>query len=153
MSAAALRVPRMDARITFITLAVADLAASRRFYVDGLGWQPAFEAEGEVMFFRVGPTIMLSLWSRAGFEAEVGPLPPGGGIPPLALAHNMPDTAGVDAVMRDAAAAGAQIVTPARQRDWGGYSGYFADPDGFRWEVACNPGPLGVELMQAAGLV
>ncbi|WP_417561654.1 VOC family protein [Microbacterium sp.] len=142
----------MDTRLTFVTLAVTDLAATRRFYVDGLGWAPAFEAEGEVIFFRVGPTVMLSLWTRAGFEAEVGPLAAGGGIPPLTLSHNLPDTAGVDRVMKDAAAAGAEIVRPAQQREWGGYSGYFADPDGFRWEVAYNPGPLGVELMQAAGL-
>jgi len=142
----------MDARITFITLPVADIAASRRFYVDGLGWLPAFEAEGGVIFFRVGPTVMLSLWNRAEFEQEVGPLPEGDGIPPLTLSHNMPDVAGVDEVLRDAAAAGAQIVAPARHREWGGYSGYFADPDGFRWEVAYNPQPMGVELMRAAGL-
>lgn len=142
----------MDARITFITLPVADMAASRHFYVDGLGWEPAFEAPGEVIFFRVGPTMMLSLWDRAGFEDEVGPLPAGGGISPLTLSHNMPDAGGVDSVLADAAAAGAVITKPAQHREWGGYSGYFADPDGFRWEVAYNPQPLGVELMQAAGL-
>lgn len=143
----------MDARITFITLPVADTSASRRFYVDGLGWEPVFEAPGEVIFFRVGPTVMLSLWSRAGFESEIGPVPTAGGIPPVTLSHNMPDPAGVDAVLADAAAAGADIVRPAQQREWGGYSGYFADPDGFRWEVAYNPQPLGVELMEAAGLI
>jgi len=153
VSVAATSVLNMDARITFITLAVADIAASRRFYVEGLGWEPAFEAEGGVIFIRVGHAVMLSLWNRAEFEAEVGPLSSGGGIPPLTLAHNMPDVAGVDAVMRDAAAAGAHITKPAQHREWGGYSGYFADPDGFRWEVAYNPQPLGVELMRAAGLV
>jgi len=142
----------MDARLTFITLAVADLAATRRFYVGGLGWSPAMEAEGEVIFFRVGPTVMLSLWSRDGFEAEVGPLPDAGGLAPITLSHNMPDRAGVDAVLAEAAAAGARIVRPAQEREWGGYSGYFADPDGFRWEVAYNPQPIGVELMAAAGL-
>jgi len=142
----------MDARLTFITLAVADIAATRRFYVDGLGWEPAMEADGEVIFFRVAPTVMLSLWSRAGFEAEVGPLGADTGIPPITLSHNMPDAAGVDAVLADAAAAGAEMVRPAQQREWGGYSGYFADPDGFRWEVAYNPQPLGRELMEAAGL-
>lgn len=142
----------MDARVTFLTLAVADVAASRRFYVDGLGWEPAFEAPGEVVFIRIAPTLVLSLWSRAGFEAEVGRAQSGSGIPPFTLSHNMPDPAGVDAVLADAAAAGAEIVAPAQQREWGGYSGYFADPDGFRWEVAYNPDPLGVELMRAAGL-
>ena len=106
-----------------------------------------------MIFLRVAPTVMLSLWSRAGFEAEVGPLPTAGGLAPFTLSHNMPDPAGVDAVLADAAAAGAEITRPAQRREWGGYSGYFADPDGFRWEVAYNPGPVGVELMQAAGLV
>ncbi len=141
----------MDARITFITLAVADVAASRRFYVDGLGWEPAFEAPGDVIFFRVAPTLVLSLWSREGFVAEVG-AEPTSGVPPITLAHNMPDRAGVDAVLRDAAAAGA-TVAPAQPREWGGYTGYFSDPDGFRWEVAHNPSPLGEELLRAAGVM
>ncbi|WP_243075742.1 VOC family protein [Microbacterium sp. SS28] len=140
----------MDARITFVTLAVADVAASRRFYVDGLGWLPEFEAPGEVLFFRVASSVTLSLWSRRGFEAEVGPVQSGAGAPPITLAHNMPDRSGVDEVLAQAAAAGAQ-VDPAREREWGGYSGYFSDPDGFRWEVAFNPGPIGVDLMKAAG--
>ena len=141
----------MDARITFITLAVADIAASRRFYVDGLGWEPEFEAPGEVIFFRVGPTVVLSLWDRAAFAAEVG-AEPTQGVPPITLAHNMPDRAGVDEVLRDAAAAGATVVT-AQARDWGGYSGYFVDPDGFRWEVAHNPTALGDELLRVAGVI
>ncbi len=141
----------MDARITFITLAVEDVAASRRFYVDGLGWRPEFEAAGEVLFFRVAPTVTLSLWSKAQFEEEVGSTRSGAGIAPITLAHNMPDPAGVDVVLATAAAAGAE-VTEAREREWGGYSGYFADPDGFRWEVAFNPGPIGVDLLRAAGI-
>ena len=141
----------MDARLTFITLAVADVAASRRFYVDGLGWQPAFEASGEVMFFRVAPTVMLSLWSKPQFEAEVGATQTGAGVPPITLAHNMPDRAGVDDVLAAAADAGARVDRP-QDRDWGGYSGYFSDPDGFRWEIAFNPGPIGVDLLRAAGI-
>jgi catechol 2,3-dioxygenase-like lactoylglutathione lyase family enzyme len=142
----------MDARVTFITLAVADVTASRRFYVDGLGWEPEFEAPGEVMFFRVAPSVTLSLWSREQFEAEVGRAQTGEGIAPITLAHNMPDEAGVDEVLEAASAAGAR-VDPAQHREWGGYSGYFADPDGFRWEIAFNPGALGVDLMRAAGLL
>jgi len=140
----------MDPRLTFVTLAVADVAASRRFYVDSLGWQPAFEAPGDVMFFRVAPTVMLSLWSRRQFEAEVGATT-GAGVPPITLAQNMPDRAGVDEVLAAAADAGARI-DPAQDRDWGGYSGYFSDPDGFRWEIAFNPGPIGVDLLKAAGI-
>jgi catechol 2,3-dioxygenase-like lactoylglutathione lyase family enzyme len=142
----------MDARVTFITLAVADVAASRRFYVDGLGWEPEFEAPGEVIFFRVAPSVTLSLWSREQFETEVGRAQTGEGIAPITLAHNMPDEAGVDQVLAAAATAGARVGA-AQHREWGGYSGYFADPDGFRWEVAFNPGPVGVDLMRAAGLL
>ncbi|MCS5719332.1 VOC family protein [Herbiconiux sp. CPCC 205763] len=141
----------MDARVTFITLAVAEVAATRRFYVDGLGWEPEFESPGEVMFFRVAPMVTLSLWSASQFEAEVGPIQTGPGIPPLTLAHNMPDRGGVDQVLAAAAAAGA-LVSRAEEREWGGYSGYFSDPDGFRWEVAYNPGPIGVDLLRAAGI-
>ncbi|WP_353083063.1 VOC family protein [Tessaracoccus lapidicaptus] len=142
----------MDARVNFITLAVTDVSAARRFYVDGLGWEPAFEAEGIIMI-RLAPTLVLSLWDEDQFEAEVGPIARGDGLVPLTLAHNVPAPEDVDGVLADAAAAGARDVVSGQTRDWGGYSGYFADPDGIRWEVAYNPGPLGVELMEAAGLL
>ena len=99
----------MDARITFVTLAVADIAASRRFYVAGLGWQPEFEAEGEVLLFRVAPAVTLSLWDRVAFEEEVGHVQTGPGAPPVTLSHNMPYRAGVDTVLAAAAAAGASV--------------------------------------------
>ncbi|MHA6522831.1 VOC family protein [Tessaracoccus sp. G1721] len=142
----------MDARVNFITLAVTDVAAARRFYVDGLGWAPALEADGIVMV-RLSPTLVLSLWDEDQFEAEVGPISRGDGLVPLTLAHNVPSPEEVDRVLVEAEAAGASEVSPGQQRDWGGYSGYFADPDGIRWEVAYNPGPLGVELMVAEHLV
>jgi catechol 2,3-dioxygenase-like lactoylglutathione lyase family enzyme len=141
----------MDTRVTFITLAVTDVDATRRFYVDGLGWEPELDVPGEVIFFRVAPSVMLSLWAKVQFEAEVGPTRSGPGAPPVALAHNMPDPGGVDDVLRTARDAGA-TVDPAQPREWGGYSGYFTDPDGFRWEVAFNPGPIGVDLLRAAGI-
>ena len=141
----------MDARVNFITLAVADVAVARRFYVQGLGWPPALDEPGIVMI-RLSPTLVLSLWSGDEFEAEVGPIRRAAGITPFTLAHNVPTPADVDRVLADAELAGASIVAPAQQRDWGGYSGYFADPDGVRWEVAYNPGDLGRELMAAAGL-
>jgi len=133
----------MEPRVSFITLAVADLAATRRFYVDGLGWQPELEAEGEVLMFRVADKVLLSLWAEWGFEQEVGPVRRGSGIAPVTLAHNLPTREGVDGVLDDARAAGATEVSGAEEREWGGYTGYFADPDGFRWEVAYNPGPIG----------
>lgn len=139
----------MNPRINFITLATADIGASRKFYVDGLGWQPVFEAPGEVVFLQASPTLVLSLWNQAGFEAEVGAVRAGPGHPPVTLAHNVTSAAEVDEVMAAAEAAGAAVLTPATQRDWGGYSGYFTDPAGFVWEVAHNPGPVGVALMAA----
>ena len=137
----------MDQRVSFITLAVADLAATRRFYVDGLGWSPALEADGEVLMFEVAEKVVLSLWADAGFEAEVGPVRRGSGLAPITLAHNLPTRGGVDGVLADARAAGASEVGEAVDREWGGYSGYFADPDGFRWEIAFNPGEIGRSVL------
>lgn len=142
----------MDPRLNFITLAVADVAAARAFYVDGLGWTPAFEMPGDIMFIKLSPTLVLSLWRRSEFEVEVGPVAERHGLSPFTLAHNVPSPEAVDAVLRDVEAAGGTILKPATQRDWGGYSGYFTDPDGFAWEVAYNPGPIGIALMEAEGL-
>lgn len=132
----------MDQRLSFVTLVVADVEVSRRFYRDGLGWTPAFEAPGEVAMYQVGDRVLLSLWDEKAAAAEVGPVTRGG-TPPMTLAHNVATRAEVDAVLDLARRAGAPVVSDAAERDWGGYSGYFADPDGFRWEIACNPGPIG----------
>lgn len=128
----------MDQRISLVTLPVADRDRSRAFYVDGLGWQPVFDA-ADVLMFRVGERLVLSLWDRAGFEAEVGPLRAGEGHPPVALAHNVATEPEVDAIVERARATGAQVREP-RRREWGGYSGYVFDPDGVPWEIAVNPG-------------
>jgi uncharacterized protein len=108
----------MEQRISIVTLGVSDLAASRRFYLDGLGWKPVFENK-EIVFFQADPAS----FGRAA----------------VALAHNVRTKAEVDPLIRRAAEAGATILKPAREASWGGYSGYFADPDGFAWEVAWNP--------------
>ena len=136
----------MDPRVSFITLAVADLGRSRRFYVDGLGWAPDLEAD-DVLMFRVADKLILSLWSREGFEEEVGPIREGAGIVPVTLAHNVATPEEVDRVLAEAQEAGAAEVGQAQERVWGGYTGYFADPDGFRWEVAYNPGELGQTVL------
>ena len=132
----------MDPRVSFLTLAVADLDRSRRFYVDGLGWEPELDVQ-DVIMFRVAEKVVLSLWSRAGFEQEVGPVQQGPGIVPITLSHNLASPQEVDQVLEEARAAGAGEVRGGEPREWGGYSGYFADPDGFRWEIAWNPGPIG----------
>lgn len=132
----------MEPRVSLVTLVVADLAATRRFYVDGLGWEPLLEAPGEVLMFQVGPRLVLSLWDEGHATQEIGPVTRGG-TAPVTLAHNLSSPAEVDAVLDDARHAGALTVRDGVHREWGGYSGYFTDPDGFLWEVAHAPGPLG----------
>jgi catechol 2,3-dioxygenase-like lactoylglutathione lyase family enzyme len=133
----------VDQRISFVTLAVRDLDASRAFYVDGLGWAPALDVPGDVLMIQAGEHLVLSLWVEAHFEAEVGPIARGAGVAPFTLAHNVPTRDQVDAVLATARAAGADPVHAAEEREWGGYTGYFGDPDGYRWEIAFNPGPIG----------
>lgn len=135
----------MDQRISFVTLAVADLEETRAFYADGLGWVPELYVPGEVLMFRAGEHLVLSLWDRAAFEAEVGG-PAGTGIPPVTLAHNVATREEVDEVVALAARIGARTTGP-QEREWGGYTGYVADPDGFRWEIAWNPGEIGQEVL------
>lgn len=130
----------MEQRISFITLAVEDVARSRKFYVDGLGWKPMFEND-EVIMLPAGEHLMLSLWSIESFTAEIGTAP-ARGVAPITLAHNCATEKEVDNVRALATSIGAD-VSPAIRREWGGYSGYFSDPDGFRWEIAVNPGPTG----------
>ena len=133
----------MDQRISFVTLAVRDLDATRRFYLDGLGWNAVLDVPGEVLMIQTGEHLILSLWAEAGFESEVGPVRRGAGLVPVTLAHNVRSEDEVDAILELARKAGADPVVDAQRRDWGGYTGYFADPDGFRWEIAVNPGPTG----------
>lgn len=136
----------MEQRISLVTLAVRDLAATRHFYVDGLGWSPSMDVEGEVIMFPVGERLLLSLWDEAAFEAEVGPIARADGVPPVTLAHNVTTPEEVDAILETARRAGAEVQA-AQVRAWGGYSGYFADPDGFRWEIAGNPDTDGPSVL------
>jgi catechol 2,3-dioxygenase-like lactoylglutathione lyase family enzyme len=133
----------MEQRVSFITLAVADLDRTRAFYVDGLGWTAEVFVPGEVLMIRAGDKLVLSLWSEDGFEAEVGPIRRGEGVAPMTLSHNVATEAEVDEILALAASIGAEAIGQAQQREWGGYTGYFADPDGFRWEIATNPGDIG----------
>ena len=137
----------MEPRVSFITLAVPDLEAAFAFYVEGLGWEPAMHVPDDVLMIRVGDKLLLSLWVEAGFEGEVGPIRRGEGTAPITLAHNLPTREEVDAVLEQARAAGASYVGKAVEREWGGYTGYFSDPAGYRWEVAYNPGPIGQSIL------
>lgn len=137
----------VEPRLSFVTLVVRDLRKSRRFYIEGLGWPVEFEAAGEVVMVRVGDKVVLSLWQESAAAGELGPIGRADSALPFTLAHNVATPAEVDRVLEEAAAAGATVVAAATARDWGGYSGYFADPDGFRWEVAHNPGPVGQSVL------
>lgn len=130
----------MDSRVSFITLAVSDLGRTRTFYVDGLGWTPILDGD-DVLMFAVADKVVLSLWDARSFAEEVG-YEPVLGHAPVTLAHNMGTPEGVDSVLADVRRLGA-TADDAVHRAWGGYSGYFADPDGYRWEIAFNPDALG----------
>lgn len=140
----------MRPRISLITLGVDDLQRAVRFYRDGLGLRTEGIvgqefAHGAVAFFDLQPGLRLALWPRASLAQDAG-LPLGSrGTADLCLAHNVASQAEVDAVMAEAGVAGGTIVKPARETFWGGYAGYFQDPDQHLWEVAWNPRMLPAE--------
>ncbi len=127
----------MEQRISLITLGVADVDRSRTFY-ERLGWQGR-EVE-ETVFFQAGG-MALVLWARDKLAADAG-IDDGdsSGFRGLTLAHNVRSRTEVEAVLADAAHAGAEITQAARETFYGGYAGYFRDPDGHVWEIAFNPG-------------
>ena len=127
----------MQPRISIITLGVADLARSHRFYAEGLGFPTTRDPADGIVFFQTRGTT-LALYPYAELAADVGS---GFDVPRsrfsgITLAHNVRTRGEVDEVLKAAAAAGAEMIKPADDTDWGGYSGYFADPDGYLWEVA-----------------
>src|SRR5258708_13118109 len=117
----------MEQRISLVTLGVMDLARARAFY-EALGWSGAQQPDDEIAFFQAGGMV-LGLWTALG----------GHGAPGIELAHNVRSPGDVDVVLAAADRAGGTIVRPAARAEWGGYSGAFADPDGYVWEVAHNP--------------
>ena len=128
----------MNPRITVVTLGVSDVARSRRFYCEGLGFTASSASNPHVVFIDAGG-VVLGLYSRDAL-AEDAQLPAeGSGFGGITLARNLPSKAEVDAALLVAEKAGAKILKTAREVFWGGYSGYFADPDGHPWEVAYNP--------------
>lgn len=129
----------MEPRISLITLGTHDLARAIRFYRDGLGWPTSSAGGDDVAFFRTGGAI-LALYPRHLLAEDAQLDPAGSGFGGITLAHNVGSREQVDAVLAEAVAAGATLLKPARTAEWGGYSGYFADPDGYPWEVAWNPG-------------
>jgi len=129
----------MDQRMTMITLGVRDIARARKFY-EALGWKGRGAGSADIYFFQLQGSV-LGLYPRHAL-AEDAMLPddaPGAKFGGIALAYNGRDKLEVDRVLAEAKAAGATILKPAQDVFWGGYSGYFADLDGYPWEVAFNP--------------
>jgi catechol 2,3-dioxygenase-like lactoylglutathione lyase family enzyme len=118
----------MEQRISVITLGVDDLGRARAFY-EALGWRGAQQPDDEVCFFQAGGMVF-ALWTALG----------GRGAPGIELAHNVSSPEEVSVVLEDARRAGGSIVRPSAAAEWGGTTGAFADPDGYVWEVAHNPG-------------
>ncbi|HWM34728.1 MAG TPA: VOC family protein [Pseudolysinimonas sp.] len=128
----------MKQRLGLVTLGVRDLAVARDFY-HRLGWRESSRSvPGDVAFYDLGGSV-LALWSRE-LLAEDSAVTDSGGWGGVTLAHNVGSPSEVDAVLAEAAAAGAVIGRPGAPTEWGGYSGLFLDPDGHPWEVAHNPG-------------
>lgn len=127
----------MEQRLSLITLGVADLARSRAFYEDGLGWTKN-NPEEEVAFYQLNGLI-LALWTRADLASDANLTDTGATFSGMAVAFNTRSHDEVDELLVEAEAAGGTIIKPAEEVFWGGYSGYFADPDGHAWEVAWNP--------------
>jgi catechol 2,3-dioxygenase-like lactoylglutathione lyase family enzyme len=128
----------MEQRISLITLGVNDLDRSRAFY-ERLGWRRSVKGAEGVAFFQTGG-MALALWPRTDLAKDANLPAEGSGFCGLAIAHNTRSKREVDEVLAQAGRAGAAIVRAARDTFYGGYAGYFADPDGFLWEVAWNPG-------------
>lgn len=135
----------MDPHITLLTLCVDDLERSVAFYRDGLGFGTKgivgteFE-NGAVAFFNLRSGLKLALWPRKSLAADTGLTAQPASALELSIGHNVASRDEVDAVMRQAKEASARIVKPAQPTFYGGYAGYFQDPDGHLWEVAYNPG-------------
>ncbi len=127
----------MEQRLSLVTLGVADLARSRAFYENGLGFVKHND-EPEVAFYQL-PGIVLALWSRQELATDAGVEDTGATFGGIALAHNARDRAGVDEIVAEALAAGGSLRKQPEPTPWGGYSGYIADPDGHLWEIAHNP--------------
>ena len=130
----------MDPRISLVTLGVADFGRARRFYEEGLGWPASSSSNEAIVFFQAGGLIVslygLDVLAR---DANLDRVKEAGVFGGIALSHNLPERGDVDRLLEEARAAGAEVMKPAHDTFWGGYSGCFADPDGHVWEIAWNP--------------
>lgn len=134
----------MEPRISLITLGVKDLARSLRFYRDGLGFPTTWTVEKGVIFFKTA-YVVLALYPYEKLAEDAGPAfegTPRSKFPGIVPAHNVRTKAEVDEVLKQAERSGGKIEKPGKDAFWGGYSGYFSDPDGYLWEVAWGAFPI-----------
>lgn len=127
----------MKQTISFITLGVSDLERSRRFY-KALGWKESSGSQAEVAFFQAG-CIAFSLFGREPLAEDANVSSVGSGFSAFSLAHNVASEKEVESTLQEAVAAGGRLVRAGEKAPWGGFRGYFADPDGFLWEICFNP--------------
>ena len=127
----------LDPRLNIVTLGVTSVPKSRAFY-EALGWRASAASQDAIAFFDLGG-VVLALFGREQLADDADVAPAGDGFRAVTLAQNVASPAEVDAALSQAERAGARIVKPAANASWGGYSGYFCDPDGHLWEVAHNP--------------
>ena len=129
----------MEQHINYITLGVADLAESRRFYREVFGWQEMADSNENIAFFQAGSALLLALFGQSALARDAQIPEQSSGFPRFTLAHNVGSEAEVDTLFAGFAAKNANIIKAPQKVFWGGYSGYLADPDGFLWEIAFNP--------------
>jgi predicted lactoylglutathione lyase len=130
----------MEQRVNFVTFATVDLDAARSFYQQGLGWEPLLDVPDEIVFFQIGPGLVLGLFEAGKFDADLNRKASDTSISGVTLSLNVTDPAAVDDVFQSAVAAGATVVKSPVQAAFGGYHGHFQDPNGIIWEIAHNPG-------------
>ena len=128
----------MNQHLHLITLGVRDFEASKKFYTETLGWKPSNSSNDEITFFQAGG-VVLSVYQREKLAEDALVNPEGNGFAGFTLAYNARSEAEVDEIIRELKSRGVKILKEPQKVFWGGYSSYFADPDGNCWEVAYNP--------------
>jgi catechol 2,3-dioxygenase-like lactoylglutathione lyase family enzyme len=131
----------MEPRLNFVTLATRDLDAARHFYRDGLGWEPLLDVPAEIIFFQVGPGLVLGLFEAGHFDEDLLRPRSTSGASGLTLSHNVASRAEVGDAIERMTAAGGSVLKPAQESAFGGiFHGHVVDPNGVIWEIAHNPG-------------
>jgi catechol 2,3-dioxygenase-like lactoylglutathione lyase family enzyme len=128
----------LNQQLHLVTLGVRDLSASRQFYTETLGWQPSAASSDDIVFFQAGG-VMLGLYPREKLAEDALVSAEGNGFSGVTLAYNAHSEAEVDEIIATLKSKGVTILKEPQKVFWGGYSSYFADPDGYAWEVAFNP--------------